>query len=202
MWPVDLYSVIGVVALETGAPFAVSGIGLETYQGLGALERAGIQFGATFVVAMVAIGLLQGFSPRTVTKARRSPVISICIGLPGLLVVTGLTSTGYLIVGTSLGTFFGIPLVAFGATILPVLTVLGFVAIGRTIAARLGRNQLWAGVLVGSVLSGLVGLSLALTLVTAILAGALGIGAGVRVMMGAGGTTQPDERTVPPANKI
>lgn len=202
MWPSDLYTVIGSVGVDLVGPLTVTGISLDTYQSLSALEHAGLQFGATLIVAIVVLGLLQGSGPRTVTTARKSPVISICIGLPSLLVIAGLTSTGYLILGTSLGTFFGIPLVAIGLIVVPILTVLGFVAIGRSIAARVGRDQLWAGVLVGSVLSGLAGLSLGTTLIAVVLAGALGIGAGIRVIMSANGASQPSERTVPPANKI
>ena len=202
MWPSDLYSVSGPTEIGTGTPLTVERIGLETLEALGPLERAGLGFAATLVLAVVVLGLLQGYGPRTVTKARRSPVISICIGLPGLLVVTGLTSTGYLILDTGLGTFFGIPMVILGGTIAPALAVLGFVAIGRSIAARLGRDSLSIGILVGSVLAGVAGLSLAAAVVAVGLAGALGIGAGVRVIMATGGTTQPDERTVPPANKI
>ncbi|MXV63718.1 hypothetical protein GS429_16960 [Natronorubrum sp. JWXQ-INN-674] len=202
MWPADFYTGFEIAAVEWVVPLALSGVGFETYQTLGALERAGIQFGATLVVAMVFLGLAQGYGPKTVGTSRRSPVISLCIGLPGLLIVSGITATGYLIIGTSLGTFFGIPVVIIGATVLPILTVLGFVAIGQSIATRLGRDQLWAGVIVGSVLSGLVGVSVATTILAAIVAGALGVGAGVRVLFRSGGTTQPDERTVPPANKI
>nr|WP_235847777.1 hypothetical protein [Natronorubrum thiooxidans] len=189
------------MAFESFAPLLVRGIGLETYQSLGALERAGIQFATTLVVAMVVLGLLQGYAPRTVTKSRRSPIISLCIGLPTLLVLAGLTGTGYLIVGTSLGAFFGIVLVTVGLTVIPILTVLGLVAIGYAVVARLGADQLWVGVIAGSVLSGLVGLSVAASVITLVFAGSLGIGAGVRVLRSSGSTT-PDERTVPPANKI
>ncbi|WP_121742702.1 hypothetical protein [Natronorubrum halophilum] len=202
MWPVDLYSVVGAAALEPIGALTVTDIGPETYRALGALERAGLQFGATLIVAMVVLGLVQGYGSRTVTKARRSPVISSCIGVPSLLVIAGVSSTGYLILGTSLGTFFGVVLVIIGLTVVPALTTIGFVAIGQSVAARFGRDQLWAGVLVGSLLSGLVGLSLVTTVLAVVLAGSLGTGAGVRVLMGAGGTTRPDDRTVPPANKI
>lgn len=201
MWPVDLYGFVGA-ALEVFGPHTIGGFGPETYETLGALERAGLHFGITLVAALVVLGLLQGYGPRTVTKARKSPIISICIGLPSLLVLAGLTSTGYLITGSSLGTFFGIPMVVLGGTAGPALTIFGLVAVGQSIGSRLGADRLWVGVLVGSVLAGIAGLSLALTAVTVVLAGSLGVGAGVRVMMGAGGTTHPSERTVPPANKV
>ncbi|WP_019991558.1 hypothetical protein [Natronorubrum tibetense] len=201
MGPVGLYGVNGAV-LESIGRFATVDIGLETYQALSALERAGVHFGVTLVVAMVALGLLQSFGPQTVTKCRRSPVISICIGAPSLLVISAVVSTGYLIIGTSLGTFFGIVLVAVGLTTVPVLAIAGFVAIGQSIAARFGWDQLWIGVVVGSLLSGLVGLSMLATVAAILFAGSLGTGSAIRVMRGAGGSTHPSERTVPPANKI
>ena len=201
MGPVGLYGVNGAV-LESIGRFATVDIGLETYQALSALERAGVHFGVTLVVAMVALGLLQSFGPQTVTKCRRSPVISICIGAPSLLIISAVVSTGYLIIGTSLGTFFGIVLVAVGLTTVPVLAIAGFVAIGQSIAARFGRDQLWIGVVVGSLLSGLVAFSALATVVAVLFAGSLGTGSAIRVMRGAGGSTHPSERTVPPANKI
>lgn len=202
MWPLDLYNVSGATGSGSITPLTISGIDLETLGTIGPLERAGLLFAGTFVLAAVVLGLLQGYAPRTVTKARRSPVISICVGLPGLLVATGLGSTGYLILDTELGSFFGIPMIVLGGTIVPVLTVLGFVAFGRSVAARFGRDRLSIGILVGSALAGIAGLSVVLTVVVAGLAGALGLGAGVRVIMASGGTSTPDDRTVPPANKI
>ncbi|QFU83487.1 hypothetical protein [Natronorubrum aibiense] len=202
MWPLDLYSVVCSTTLESFVPLFVTGLDLETYQSLSSLERVGVQFAAMLVVASVVLGLGQGYGLRTVTKSRRSPVISLCIGLPTLLVLSGVTATGYLIVGTSLGTFFGIVLVITGLTLLPILTALGLVAIGHAVAARFGADQVWIGVITGSVVAGLAGLSLVATAAVAVLAGALGVGAGVRVLFGSAGTTSPDERTVPPANKV
>ncbi|APX95810.1 hypothetical protein [Natronorubrum daqingense] len=201
MRPVDSYSIGGAALESIGHPAVITG-GLEAYLALEALERAGVQFGITLVVAMVVLGLVQGFGPETVTKSRTSPVISICIGTPALLVLVGLVAGGYMIVGTTLGSFFGLLMVTLGMTVIPILTVLGFVALGQSIASRLGRNQLWAGVFAGSLLSGIVGLSLVTTLLAVLFAGTLGIGAGIRVMRGNGGSTSPSERTVPPANKM
>lgn len=130
MWTLDFYSVGGAALEGTGAgTVAVISAGLEAYRTMGTLQQAGAQFAATFVVAVTVLELLQGYGPQTVTKCRRSPVISICIGVPSVLVIGGLTSTGYLLVGTSLGTFFGVPVVIVGSTALFVLTILGFVAI-------------------------------------------------------------------------
>lgn len=197
MWPVDLL-LMGAGPIES---LSFDG-GVEAYRSLEPLVRVSGQFVLTLVATMVVLGLFQERGPRTVRKARASPVISCCIGLPAALVIGLLAGTGYLIVGTSLGTFFGIPLVVVGLTVLPILTALGIVAVGRSIAARLGRDQFGAGILAGSLLVGLAGLSVALTLAVVGLAAALGIGAGCRVLFAVNGTTRPDERTVPPANKI
>ncbi|MGQ3414068.1 hypothetical protein ACT4ML_17710 [Natrinema sp. LN54] len=192
---------MGAAAFDSVATLS-SGGGLEAYRSLEPFVRAGIQFAGTVLVAMIVLGLCQRAGTQAVAKARRSPIISICIGLPGLLVIGGLASTGYLIVDSSLGTFFGIPLVVLGVTVLPVTTAIGFVAIGRTVASRFGDDRFSVGILVGALLSGIAGLSLPVTVALAGLAGVLGIGASLRVVFGAAGTARPDDRTVPPANKI
>lgn len=197
MWTVEVLA----TGIEATGPLANGGA-VEGYRSLAGPVRAGGLFLGTLVVAMVALGLFQEYGQRSVGTARRSPIISICIGLPTALVVAGLARTGQLIVGTSLGTFFGIPLVVVGLIVLPALTTVGFVAIGRSLAARVGRDGLGAGVLVGSLLAGLAGLSVWTTIAVGALAAALGVGAGVRALFSAAGTTQPGERTVPPANKI
>lgn len=202
MWPVDLYTMGWVPVLDSVVPVAGNGGYLEAYRSMEPIVRVGVQFAGTVLVAMVVLGLLQTYGARSVTKSRRSPIISWCIGLPSLLVVAGLASTGYLIADTSVGIFFGIPMVILGATILPVVTAIGFTTIGRTIASRFGTDRLWVGVLVGALSSGLAGLSLPATVVLAGLAGALGLGASIRVLFGGLGTARPDDRTVPPANKI
>ncbi|ELY86508.1 hypothetical protein C483_18900 [Natrialba hulunbeirensis JCM 10989] len=201
MRPAELYTGSGPAGYGVLENLASSGA-IEAYHALEPLGRVGVQFAATLLLGLVVLGLLQGYSARTVRTARRSPIISICIGFPGLLVVSGLTSTGYVLIGRGVGTFFGLPLVMVGITVLFPLVALGFVAVGRTLAARVGRDGLGSGILAGSFLCGLVGFSLPLTVLVASLAASLGIGAFVRVLLHAGTTTAPDERTVPPANKI
>uniref|UniRef100_A0A7D5GKI2 Uncharacterized protein n=2 Tax=Natrinema halophilum TaxID=1699371 RepID=A0A7D5GKI2_9EURY len=175
---------------------------LEAYRSLEPHLRAGVQFAGTLFVAVVVLGLLQSDATRAVAKSRRSPVISFSIGLPSLLVVAGLASTGILIVDTSVGSFFAIPLVIFGVTVLPPVTAIGFTAIGQTLTSRFRVDRLWAGVFVGAFLSGLAGLAFPTAVVFTGLAGALGIGASVRVLFDGVGAARPDDRTIPPANKI
>ncbi|RQG99969.1 hypothetical protein [Natrarchaeobius oligotrophus] len=201
MWPTDLYLISGPTGLEATG-YVAHGWVIEAYRTLSPVERAGVQFAGVLVVASVLLGMLQGYGSRAVEKSRRSPVISVCVGLPSLLVVGMLSSTGYFILGSSLGTFFGVILVVFGLTVLPAAAVIGVASIGTTISARLGRDALWLGVFVGSLVAGLAGLSLATTVALASVAIPLGLGTGVRILVGSGGATKPEERSVPPANKI
>lgn len=203
MWPESLYAVGGGSGVGSAAVLASVGTEwIDGYRSLALPVRAGGQFVVTLLLALVVLGLVQRFGSRSVQTARRSPVISSCLGLPAALVLAGLAGTGYLITGRSFGTFFGVPLVVLGLATVPTLTAVGLVAIGRSIAARAGRDRLWAGALVGSLLAGTAGVALEATVVLAVLAAALGVGAGVRVLFAASGSTRPDERTVPPANKI
>ena len=200
MWPVNLY-IAEAAGGASSTEFAVAGW-LEVYQALAPAERAVGQFVVTLLVASVVIGTIQTYGTRAVAKTRRSPIISTCVGFPAVLVLAGLAGTGYLILGTSLGAFFGMLFIVLGLTVLPAGAVVGYVGIGRAVATRLGREQLWVGVVTGSLLSGLVSLSLAGTVVLTAIAATVGTGALVRVVLGMGGVTSPDERTVPPANKI
>lgn len=202
MWPLDLYTIVGAPTVGSVATVTASGGELEAYRSIEPLLRMGIQFAGALLIAMVALGLCHRYGTNAVAKSRRSPIISICIGLPSLLVIGGLASTGYLIVDTSVGTFFGIPLVILGATVLPAATAVGITAIGRTVASRLGDDRLSVGVLAGALLCGIAGLALPATIAFAGLAASLGIGASIRVLFSATGAAHPDERTVPPANKI
>ncbi|WP_160048511.1 hypothetical protein [Natrialba sp. INN-245] len=201
MWPTDLYPISGTTGLESADYFAHGWV-LEVYRVLFPYERAAVQFAAMVLVSLVLLGTLQGRGSDAITTSRRSPVISTCIGLPSLLVVTVLVSAGYFIVGSSLGTFFGVIFVTIGAAVVPASAAIGFVALGQSIVSRLGQDRLWLGVLIGSLVFGLAGFSVPATVVVATLATMLGMGTIVRILFGPGGSTNPDERTVPPANKI
>ncbi|WP_408959033.1 hypothetical protein [Natrinema sp. 74] len=193
---------IAAPTVDSVAVVSGHGATLEAYRSLEPPVRAAVQFAGTLFVAMGVLGLLQGFSAHAVAKSRRSPVISTCIGLPGLLIVGGVSSAGVFISDMSIGPFFAIPMVILGATVLPTVTAIGFTAIGRSLASRLGADRLWIGVLVGAVVSGLAGLAFPVIVAVATVAGALGLGATVRIVFGGIGAGRPDERTVPPANKI
>ncbi|AFZ71498.1 hypothetical protein [Natronobacterium gregoryi] len=200
MWPVNLY--LASVASESVATAAVVGDALELFAGIDPLVRTGTALSGALLVSVIALGILQEHGPRSVTKARRSPIISVCLGLPGTFVAGGLTSAGLVMTGNSIGVFFGVPLVVLGALVLPTLTAFGLVAIGASIAARFGQDRLGAGVVVGSLLAGLASLSVAAAVILVTVAASLGVGAALRVLVGTRSTTRPDERTVPPANEI
>lgn len=183
-------------------PLSNQEVVFEFYAGLAPLERVGVVFLSTIVLGSVVLGLLPGFSDRTIETARRSPVISVLIGIPGAVALAALLYFGQLLSHSEVGIFFGIPLVTAGLALLPTFTLLGIVAIGESIGVRLG----WGGA-VGRLIIGALGISvLAATMETIAIGGAalvcLGVGAGVRVLVTGGTVTNPSERTVPPANEI
>ncbi len=202
MWPIELNSVSGGTVLDSIAAVGSSGGTIDAVQSLAPVERIAIGFLATLVVSVVVLGLVHGYGTRTVTKCRRSPVISLCIGLPSVLVAGLVLFVGNLLLGTSIGVFFGIPVLAVGLTVVPAMTAIGFVAIGQSIAARVGTDRLSIGVVVGSLVAGLTAIALPVAVVGLTIAAAFGMGASVRILFGARGAADPDERTVPPANQI
>lgn len=202
MWPLEL---IPVTAADGAGPVADAS-SLEAYVDLyaafGPTERFAVHLIATVILATVVLGLVPESGSRTIRKCRRSPVISLAVGLPLAGIIATLSVTGYLMLGTSLGTFFGVFLVVVGLLSLPTWTALGFVAVGQSIANRIGVDRRWVGVLVGGLLSGVVALSPLAVVSIGGLVAAVGTGAGVRVLLGFRSATDPGERAVPPANKV
>ncbi|WP_247000398.1 hypothetical protein [Halosolutus gelatinilyticus] len=198
MWPTELYTADGGSSIAR-----VGGVDpIETIGSLGPLGRFGLGVAAVVLVAVVVLGLLHGYGNRTVRKCRRSPVISFCFGAPSALVLGLLTAAGVLMLGTEVGVFFGVPLVVLSATVFPTVTAIGLTAIGQSIAARAGQDRLPVGILVGGLLGGVAALSVPTAIVIGGIGAALGTGASVRILLGAGGAADPDERTIPPANQI
>jgi hypothetical protein len=202
MGPVELYAMSGGGPFNSVAALTGHGESFALYRSLEPIVRAGLQFVVTALVAMIVLGLLQSHGATAVEKSRGSPIISLCIGLPSLLIVGGLTSTGIVIVDTSVGAFFGVPMVIVGAAVLPVAATAGIVAISCTVSSRFGDGRLSTGLFVGALFSGVAGLAVPVSVAFIGFATALGLGASIRVLFGATGTGSPDERTVPPANKI
>lgn len=189
-------------ALESTVDLSVVGDPIGAYAGLELAAVAGAQFLAALVLAGVVVGLAPGYGRRTIRMCRHSPTISFCIGLPAVIVVGALTATGYVITGSSIGTAFGLPLVLGGLTLLLVGTAVGLVALGRSLAARVGRDGLGSGILAGGLLAGLAAASPWATLGLVALVAVVGTGACLRVLFGFGTATGSNERVVPPANKV
>ncbi|MFC3959926.1 hypothetical protein [Halovivax cerinus] len=164
--------------------------------------RAGLVFGATLLTGLTVLGLLPGYSSRTIETARRSPVISILVGVPAALSVVALSYVGIRLTHSDLGVFFAIPLVTVGLTLLPAWAIMAAVSVGNALSVRLGTDGFTAGLIGGAVLLGLASAQL---LLFAVVFGTLvcyGAGAGARVLISGGSATDPSDRSVPPANKI
>ncbi|MCU4742122.1 hypothetical protein OB955_00695 [Halobacteria archaeon AArc-m2/3/4] len=180
----------------------VGPVGADLLQSLGPLEQAILALGATILLGVVVLGLLPGYGRQVVETTQRSPIISICIGVPAMLVLASLVYLGWLLSGSSVGVFFAIPLVSVGLALSTLWVVLGLVALGGFLAGRVGSDRISTWVFAGSLCSGLSVLYPPAGVIVVALAASLGIGAGVRVALSSGGVTNPEERVVPPANKI
>ena len=175
---------------------------IEFYVDLSTIEQVGVALAAALIVGSVVLGILPTYSKSVVRTARRSPVISILMGVPGTIVIVFFLYLASVISGDSLGVFFAIPLVSIGLTLLPAWTALAMVAVGCSIGNRVGRDGLLPGLLIGTVLIGLSAARLELVVGVVALLASLGVGAGFRVLIGSGTGTDPAERRVPPANQI
>lgn len=190
------------VAQGVATPLSNQEVVFEFYAGLSPLERVGVTFLSTIVLGAVVLGLLPGFSERTIRTARRSPIISVLIGIPGAAALGALLYVGQLLSHSDVGIFFGIPFVTAGLALAPTLTLVGIVAMGESVAARLGRGGFLSRLIVGALLvSVLAAAPETLALGGAVVA-CLGVGAGMRVLVTGGTVTDPSDRNVPPANKI
>lgn len=189
-------------ALTASIPLSNQEAIFELYAGLTPLERVGLVFLSTVVLGAVVLGLLPGISERTIKTARRSPVISILVGIPGSLALGALLYVGQLLSHSEVGIFFGIPFVTAGLALLPTLTLVGIVAVGKSLGARLGRSGAASGLLLGAVLLAALAASVEAIAIGGGVFMCLGVGAGIRVLVTGGTVTDPSERSVPPANQI
>lgn len=199
--PIGVVHLIGTAT--NAVVFAVRRAGaVEFYLNLDPVGQVGVTLAVALVVGLVVFGLLPGYSTQVVRTGRRSPVISACVGLPGTVVLVGLLYVGFTISDTSVGVFVAIPLVSVATISLPVWTALGLVIVGASIGGRFGFDTVAVWLVVGSALVALATLVPAVATVVATVAAILGVGAGVRVLVGSGVTSGPDERTIPPANRV
>ena len=202
MWPMELYTMNLPPGDGVRDSSSVWGDVTGIIEGFGVLEQALFFGGARLVVGVLVLGLTQRTGLQVVQTTRRSPVISLCIGLPSLLVVTGLTYTGFLLSTTNIGVMFAIPLVCFGVLTLPAATVFGYTAFGRAVSSRVGAQSVAAGLLTGALIGALSALVQPIGLILTALLMAFGLGSGVRVLFAGGNLGRYDERVVPPTNRV
>lgn len=183
-------------------PLGVHGDLRGTYAELGVVEAATVHGAVALVLGVLVLGLLPGYGTRSLRTARRSPTISILVGIPATLVLASLFGTGVLIADSALGSFFAVPLVIVGLAFLPAWTALGFVAIGAVVGTRVGVDSLWGWVVLGAVFAAVVSVVPHTAVVVGSLAAVVGTGAGARALFRGGGLASSNERVVPPANKI
>ncbi len=175
---------------------------LELGAALSPLELAGLAFVATLAVGAVVLGVARSHGGRTMRAARRSPVISAVVGVPGALALAVLVYTGFLLstaAGTFsvLGTVIAIPLAVVVGLVAVAWTAIGLAAVGGALVGREGPASYVAGGLLAALAVSTAPYGLPLLA----LAAATGIGAGTRTLV-TGRTDAPDERVVPPANEV
>ncbi|WP_276253503.1 hypothetical protein [Halomontanus rarus] len=199
-WLMNLSGESAVVTLQNAGQ--VGPIEIQLVRSLGPLAQSVLVLGVTVLLGAVCLGLLPEYGRRVVETTQRSPVISVCIGVPSLAALGSLVYLGSLLAGSSVGVFFAIPLVSVGLAGLVLWTTLGFVALGGVLARRMGFENVSLWILVGGLCSGVTVFYPPVGIAVATLTASLGIGAGIRVVFSSGGVTNPEERVVPPANKI
>ncbi len=170
--------------------------------GLSPFELSGLLLAGTFLLGGILLGLLPSYSSKTIETARQSPVISVFVGIPATLVLVMFLYLAVVISESSIGIFFAIPLVTVTLGLLPAWTVLGVVTTGTFLGARVGRDTVTVGLLAGVLLVGALAFVVEVLVVVGALVSCLGVGAGTRVLVSGGTTTDPEQRKVPPANKI
>jgi len=152
---------------------------------------------AFLLVAFVGVSLVALFdiwTDRAVRTARVSPVVSLGIGTVGLgglagLVLLGVYLTGVTVVG-------GVPVLVPTALFGLAWSTVGFLALGRTLGARLWTDNVVLGALVGgAVCAVLLWLPLVVGGPALALVAALGVGASVRVSVTGGGVGDGDRQT-------
>lgn len=174
----------------------------SAFTGLESPEGALLLAVGTAVLGSAALGFLPDHGQLVVDTGDRSPIISLCIGVPGVAALLSLLYLGLLLSTSSIGIFFAIPVVAFSLTVLAGWTATGLVTLAGHLLARLGIDAIWIRVLVAGVLGGTLAFSVPVGVLVYVLGSTLGVGSGVRVLFNGGSPSEPDKRSIPPANKI
>lgn len=202
MVPLQLDSWVVDPATNSYSYVATLGSVIEFYLGLEPMAQAVVNVGSTLLLGVLVLGLTPGYGRHTVDTASGSPIISMVVGLPGLIALAAVLYSGHLLSSSNIGIIFAVPLVAVGTVLLPTWTVLGLASVGGFIARRFGTGSRSVGLLVGSVVAGLATLTLPYGFAIIVLAAVVGTGAGARAAFGGGRLDPENERVIPPAEKV
>lgn len=175
---------------------------IDFYLGRSTAEQIAIVTASTLLLGAVLFGVLPAYSNRALKTARKSPIISFLIGIPTAGVLGMFFYLGMVLSESSFGIFFAIPLVTVTLGLLPAWATVGVVSTGSAIGTRLGTDGLAVSIVLGALVVGASAVVVESLIVVGGLVTCLGVGAGVRVLVSGGMATDPDQRTVPPANKM
>ncbi|MDF9744974.1 hypothetical protein [Natrinema salsiterrestre] len=187
-----LLAMPSVVAAQTGIDW-ISG-DYPTYQVMA------VEFAVTTGVGLGIFAFFPDWGHQAVRTARQSTVFSFVVGIPGVLSIWVLWLASLALIATVVGMIVGVPLAVFSFVFDVVWETVGYVAVGTVLGARLWTDNVWLGCFVGGVLSAVLVPIPYLGTLIGILVAMLGIGASLRVTLGAGGVDSR-ERSVPPAHR-
>ncbi|AGB16009.1 hypothetical protein Halru_1396 [Halovivax ruber XH-70] len=193
---------VGGLAELPATPLSDQQTVVDFYMGVSPVVRIALVVGAILVVGITVLGLLPEYSRRTIVTARRSPVISILIGIPTTLVFGALAYIGLLLSHSDIGVFFAIPLVTLCLALLPTWALIAIVSTGNGLSGRFLRDSVGVGLVVGALVVGMSAVHIIPLLAVTGFVICYGAGAGVRVLISGGAASDPADRSVPPANKI
>jgi hypothetical protein len=171
---VPVTMLVALIALPVSAGVAAAQVATRTAEPVGAelLGRAVGSLVGTLVAGGAAVLVAPDYSADVVERVRRRPAGTVLVGVATLVGVVVATVALAL---TVVGVVVAIPgLVVFGV-IAAVAGALGWVAVGRTLLG--GTASLASGLLVGTVLSLLIGLVPILGGLVAFLVSSAGLGA-------------------------
>jgi hypothetical protein len=171
---VPVTMLVALIALPVSAGVAAAQVATQTAEPVGAelLGRAVGSLVGTLVAGGAAVLVAPDYSADVVERVRRRPAGTVLVGVATLVGVVVATVALAL---TVVGVVVAIPgLVVFGV-IAAVAGALGWVAVGRTLLG--GTASLASGLLVGTVLSLLIGLVPILGGLVAFLVSSAGLGA-------------------------
>lgn len=187
-----LLAMPSVVAAQTGIDW-ISG-DYPTYQVMA------VEFAVTTGLSIGIFAFFPDWGHQAVRTARQSTVFSFVVGIPGVISFWVLWLVSLALIATVIGMIVGVPLAVFSFVFEVMWETVGYVAVGTVLCARLWTDNVWLGCFVGGLLSAVLVPIPYLGTLIAILVAMLGVGASLRVTLGAGGVDS-HERSVPPAHR-